>query len=181
MTYAMLILEAKDAVSVRRLFGRLFAGRVDQFLAGMPSWMLAYVGALVAMLAFVLTFDPLAGTDIADQIKDLPQFPGVGDIQDYQISWRALLLAFLMFVTRDMAIFLMFNFSANAKRADFVAVLWASHTLCDCADRSCERWQFSNPGTFSRLSYVACMVGPAATCCRSRCHLGHRVAPPFQC
>lgn len=123
-TYAMLLLEAKDAVEIRRLFARLKSGRVDQFLAGLPSWMIAYLGAVTAMVLFLVSFDPLSGTDIAGHLKNLPQMPELDAIRDFSFSWRAFLLAFLMFLTRDMGLFLMFNFAPRAKRADFVAILW---------------------------------------------------------
>ena len=40
------------------------------------------------------------------------------------LPWRALIVAALLFMTRDMLLFLTFNFAKRARRADFLALLW---------------------------------------------------------
>ena len=51
--------------------------------------------------------------------------PGTWGVEPMPLlPWKALIVAALMFMTRDMLLFLTFNFAKRARRADFLALLW---------------------------------------------------------
>jgi hypothetical protein len=86
--------------------------------------MFAYAATVIVTLALIVTIEIPTGRDFAELFAKLPFFPDVRAGEWPALPWRLILIAGLLFVTRDMALFLVFNFSPRPRRADFFAVLW---------------------------------------------------------
>jgi hypothetical protein len=125
LTYVMMFLEPKDAVHIRWLIDQLGHGRIDRVFNGLQSWMFAYAAAVIVALWLVFTLDVPSPRSVIQQLQGLGFFGWPERLAEAPIlPWRALIVAALLFMTRDMALFLAFNFARRPRRADFLAVLW---------------------------------------------------------
>ena len=124
LTYLMIFLEPKDPVHIRWLIDQFSRLRWDRLFGGLQSWMFAYVATVIVALWLVITINVPSPRELLDTLNlsvhgwhdrelDMPLLP-----------WRALIIAALFFMTRDMLVFLTFNFAKRARRADFLSVLW---------------------------------------------------------
>ncbi|MFZ1989039.1 MAG: hypothetical protein WAW96_04635, partial [Alphaproteobacteria bacterium] len=124
LTYVMVILEPKDPVHTRWLLDQFTRLRWDRLFGGLQSWMFAYIATVVVALWLVFTINVPSPRELLDTLNlsvhgwhdqelDMPVLP-----------WKALIVAALLFMTRDVLLFLTFNFAKRARRADFLALLW---------------------------------------------------------
>ncbi len=102
LTYIMVLLEPKDRVLYRWLGGQLARGRFDRFVSGLQAWMMSYLATVAAAVA-VIVWVGTHGTNVQ------------GD--------QALLASGLAFVTRDVAIFVLFETLPGRRRGDFGAIV----------------------------------------------------------
>jgi len=108
LSYAMILLEPKDRVLYRWLGGELAKGRVAGFLLGLQGWMMSYLATLVVVVALIIGL--CRGGLLAD---------------------TAVIASAFAFLTRDIAIFVLFQTLPGRRRGDFaaVAVLFALYLL----------------------------------------------------
>ncbi len=101
LTYLMVLLEQKDRVLYRWMGGQLARARIDRVFWNFQSWMMSYFAAFVVVAALVGWLHLHAANPLPSQ---------------------ALLVAALGFLTRDCAIFVLFQALAGRRRADFAAL-----------------------------------------------------------
>ena len=124
LTYLMVFLEPKDPVHIRWLLDQFRRLRWDRVFGGLQSWMFAYIATVVVALWLVFTIDVPSPRTLLDELNLSIHGWHDQDLDTPLLPWRALIVAALLFMTRDMLIFLTFNFAKRARRADFLAVLW---------------------------------------------------------
>lgn len=102
-----ILVEPKDAVQLRGLMARLAAGDLSRALLLTPSWLVSLLLAVIALLGLYLS-------------------PGLGlvfiGLQAYPAAFMASLL--LLFLLRDLAIFLSLSLSAEARRAEAMGLIY---------------------------------------------------------
>ena len=101
LTYVMVLVEPKDPVHYRWMFGQIGQGHVVNALAGFQAWMMSYAAAfaLAAALSLWLTHDAQAAA--------------VG---------QPLVVTVMGFVTRDVALFVLMQTLPGKRRGDYAAL-----------------------------------------------------------
>ncbi|MEM8785546.1 MAG: hypothetical protein AAGF19_06810, partial [Pseudomonadota bacterium] len=112
LAYASMFFDVKDASVLRRLDGALRSGSPLAILNAMPGWLYAYFAAVGALLAWTQVFTP---GDLAQELASWVDLPV--SILAYGAG------AALLFLTRDLLIFLYFNMTGERRRGDFAAVV----------------------------------------------------------
>jgi hypothetical protein len=101
LTYVMVLLEPKDRVQYRWYGSQIVSGHIGRALASLQAWIMAYFATVIVaviLIVWLAVHDPAAG--------------------DYQI----LVASSLGFLTRDVAIFVLFA-ALGRRRSDFAAVV----------------------------------------------------------
>jgi hypothetical protein len=100
LTYVMVLLEPKDPVHYRWMFGQLRQGHPLRALSGLQAWMMSYVAAFgfAAALSLWLLHAPRGA------------------------STQQLVLAAMGFVTRDTALFVLMQTLPGKRRGDYAAL-----------------------------------------------------------
>ncbi len=114
MLWAMALIEAKDPLTLRQSFERLARGQWREAATLVPLWLVTYVVfAIVALVSIALA----AGTTGALRILRIPGEP--------ESSTLLILIAFLLFLTRDVLIVQIFTLGREANLAGLSgAVIW---------------------------------------------------------
>lgn len=123
LTYVMVFLESKDPVHIRWLIDQFTHLRWDRVFGGMQSWMFAYIATIIVALWLVFTINVPSPRELLGQLDFSVHGWHDRDL-DRQVPWKPLIVAALLFMSRDVLLFLTFNFAKRARRADFLAVLW---------------------------------------------------------
>ncbi|MGF1454313.1 MAG: hypothetical protein ACFB6R_02925 [Alphaproteobacteria bacterium] len=124
LTYVMVFLDGKDIVTLRWIGREASAGRLGNAVSGVPSWGWSLLAVGLVTLALLVTGQPL---DIAGQIPadfDLDDDLSIlARIAEGPYDWRAWFVASFFFLARDVGIVLLYNASAQSRRADFAAFI----------------------------------------------------------
>jgi hypothetical protein len=116
-TYIQAVLERMDPVHLRRLFGTLREGRFGVTLTQAPLWVVSHLMALVGVLASVLLLlltDPGAALDDAEALLAV-DVPGLA---------AGTLIAWYLFITRDLMLLVFFWLGRNTRRAFTTWLVW---------------------------------------------------------
>jgi hypothetical protein len=110
LSYVMVLLEPKERVFFRRLGGQILSGRVVSAFLNLQAWMMSYKATVLVGLILILRVVESEGRFGQD---------------------AATIAALLGFLTRDVAIFVLFQSLPGRRRGDFAAVvaLFALHGL----------------------------------------------------
>jgi hypothetical protein len=131
-TYIMIILDTKDPVLLRWIWGRFQSGQFASAFSRMPSWMWALSATAILMVAIFVMPDPV---DLAARLD--PNNPlglsgegferamreGRSEIGFDPRTFRILILAAFFFLVRDVFIVLAFNAGSTGKRGDFASIV----------------------------------------------------------
>ena len=99
LTYVMVLLEPKDRVLYRWLGGQFARARLDRFVHGLQAWMMSYAATVLVVVSLMIWLGRSG--------------------QDADV---ALIASGLGFLTRDVAIFVLFQTFPGRRRGDFAAV-----------------------------------------------------------
>ncbi len=124
LTYVMVFLESKDPVHIRWLIDQFTHLRWDRVFGGMQSWMFAYIATVFVALWLIFTINVPSPRELLDHLNFSVHGWHDRELDMPIVSWKPLIIAALLFMTRDVLLFLTFNFAKRARRADFLAVLW---------------------------------------------------------
>jgi hypothetical protein len=102
LTYVMVLLEPKDRVLYRWFGSQLASGRIDRVIASLQAWMMNYTATVLVFVALIWWLQMQGGS---------------------QHEGQSLIAAGLGFVTRDVAIFVLFATLPSRRRGDFAAVI----------------------------------------------------------
>ncbi len=110
LTYAMVLLEPKDRVLYRWMGGQIAVGRPDRALFSLQAWMMSYFAAVALAIALASRLVQLEGGFASDP---------------------AVIASGTGFLTRDVALFVLFQSLPGRRRGDFAAfvALFALYAL----------------------------------------------------
>ncbi len=125
LTYVMVFLDGKDIVALRWVAREASAGRLGNAASGVPSWGWSLIAVGVVTLGLLAVGQPV---DVSGQIDSLANeadeaLPTWTQALRGPYDWRAWFVASFLFLARDVGIVLMYNASAQSRRADFAAFI----------------------------------------------------------
>ncbi len=128
LTYLTVLLDAKDGVTLRWIGARASEGRLGAALGRLPSWGWSLLAAIVMTVIVILFTDPLVLRENFDFEREfnfdgdseILTFEGIGPVN---FDSRALLLAALFFLIRDVGIVLAFSVGTPGGRGGLAAIV----------------------------------------------------------
>ncbi len=124
LAYVMLFLDSKDIVTLRWIGRKMLSGNLIGAASRVPSW--GWAIAATGLMALLLT---LFGRPIEIDQETLNSFNALSEADfifrmvgpDGAVDWRPLAVASFLFLLRDAGIVLIYNATAQSRRADFAA------------------------------------------------------------
>jgi hypothetical protein len=118
LTYAALFLEPKDVIRYRGFWSAVQSGQVARAASLLPQWLPVFAIAAILGLA-------LCSAGGLSELASVPRLIGPDYNVDYVavMGWRALPVALVLYLLRDVFIVLFFNFGSRRGRADLTAFI----------------------------------------------------------